>query len=124
MKKALLAVLLMILAMPAYSIKFPECCVICKEGQACGDSCIPKDAVCEVPIDWGCACDYRYIKVIDANKAKCCVHQGGAFGCAGDRILCNDGTASAVCGCLFLLEREESETQFFINGAQSVSRCR
>jgi hypothetical protein len=32
-----------------------ECCKLCQSGQACGDSCIPADAVCDAPA--GCACD-------------------------------------------------------------------
>jgi hypothetical protein len=32
-----------------------ECCRLCQAGQACGDTCIPADAVCNSPP--GCACD-------------------------------------------------------------------
>jgi len=33
----------------------PECCKICDEGKACGDTCISKDMVCHTAV--GCACN-------------------------------------------------------------------
>ncbi len=32
-----------------------NCCLICRNGKACGDACIPADVTCRLPA--GCACD-------------------------------------------------------------------
>ena len=32
-----------------------QCCKVCREGKACGDSCIARDRDCHKPP--GCACD-------------------------------------------------------------------
>jgi hypothetical protein len=33
----------------------PDCCMVCLEGQACGDACIEAEDVCSVGV--GCACE-------------------------------------------------------------------
>ena len=106
--RVVILLVILSLSLPALAIKVPMCSIICENGQACGDRCISKKEVCEIPLDWGSACDANYIKVLQANKAKCCQGKGGVAGCAGDRIVCNNGTMSDKCGCLFIVEGENA----------------
>jgi hypothetical protein len=40
---------------PAAAVTQQRCCKICRQGKACGDTCISRDKVCHVGP--GCACD-------------------------------------------------------------------
>ena len=47
--------ILILLAFLIMGCPTDDCCKTCKEGKACGDSCISKDKTCDVGP--GCACD-------------------------------------------------------------------
>jgi hypothetical protein len=40
---------------PVATVTQQQCCKICRQGKACGDTCISRDKVCHVGP--GCACD-------------------------------------------------------------------
>lgn len=54
-----------------------------------------------------CAKEYQctgdYVEKIIANRCGCCACHGGSTGCAGNRIVCGDGTFSQVCRCHYRL---------------------
>lgn len=108
MKRTVLLVFISMLCLNTYAtVEYPGCNVVCYEGKACGDACIPKEDACWVPIGVGHACDATLLTEKEVRDAKCCQGRGGVCGCAGDQVICCDAKRTDECGCKFSLIFED-----------------
>jgi len=48
-------------------------------------------------------CEGYYLEKKVANRCGCCACNGGSIGCAGNQVLCRDGTFSQMCRCRYRL---------------------
>lgn len=53
--RAIIAVLMLVVACEASTTEPSVCCRVCRKGKACGNSCIARDRTCRKGV--GCACN-------------------------------------------------------------------